>query len=98
MPGQRCWLPEDASMNQLCLREQGACSVQALPKAARKVLSPVSTRHIGRQDAAAGDPADRLPAETFTAAQLVESFKRKGFSAQEFVALSGAHTVRHVSS
>eukprot|EP00891_Asterochloris_glomerata_P008359 jgi/Astpho2/8359/Aster-01424 len=60
---------------------------------ARKVLSPVSTRHIGRQDAAAGDPADRLPAETFTAAQLVESFKRKGFSAQEFVALSGAHTL-----
>ena len=51
--------------------------------------------HAGRQDAAAGDPADRLPAETFTAAQLVESFKRKGFSAQEFVALSGAHTVKH---
>lgn len=48
---------------------------------------------VGRQDAAAGDPADRLPAETFTAAQLVESFKRKGFSAQEFVALSGAHTL-----
>ena len=85
-------------MKQMCLQEQGACRVQALPEAACKVLSAVFVGHAGRQDAAAGDPADRLPAETFTAAQLVDSFKRKGFSAQEFVALSGAHTVRRWSS
>ena len=70
----------------------------SLAKGSSELLSAVSVGHAGRQDAAAGDPADRLPAETFTAAQLVDSFKRKGFSAQEFVALSGAHTVRHTAS
>lgn len=47
----------------------------------------------GRQDASAPDPVDRMPAETLTAEQLRGAFAAKGISAQELVALSGAHTV-----
>ena len=35
-----------------------------------------------------------MPAETLTAEQLRSAFAAKGISAQELVALSGAHTVR----
>jgi len=35
-----------------------------------------------------------MPAETLTAAQLRAAFAAKGISAQELVALSGAHPVR----
>jgi hypothetical protein len=35
-----------------------------------------------------------MPAETLTAAQLRAAFAAKGISAQELVALSGAHTAR----
>lgn len=39
------------------------------------------------------DPVNRMPAETLTAEQLRDAFAAKGISAQELVALSGAHTV-----
>lgn len=48
---------------------------------------------IGRQDAGAADPQGRLPGESSSAAQLKASFADKGFSAREFLALSGAHTI-----
>ncbi|GLC57294.1 hypothetical protein PLESTB_001208700 [Pleodorina starrii] len=50
---------------------------------------------LGRPVAAAAspDPPGRMPAEDFTAAQLKANFASKGFSVQEMVALSGAHTL-----
>ena len=47
----------------------------------------------GRKDAASADPEDRLPAETLSAEALRLNFEAKGLSAQELIALSGAHTV-----
>ena len=47
----------------------------------------------GRKDATAADPTNRLPEETLSAEALRLSFEAKGLSAQELVALSGAHTV-----
>lgn len=48
---------------------------------------------IGRPDASVPDPEGRLPSENASAAELLASFSDKSFCAQEFVALSGAHTV-----
>ncbi|KAK9807743.1 hypothetical protein WJX72_007848 [[Myrmecia] bisecta] len=48
---------------------------------------------VGRQDVKSGDPTGRLPAETLSSAQLRANFAQKGFSTQELVALSGAHTL-----
>ncbi|KAK9840586.1 hypothetical protein WJX81_003173 [Elliptochloris bilobata] len=48
---------------------------------------------VGRRDAGAADPVDRMPAETLTAEQLRGAFAAKGISEQELVALSGAHTL-----
>ena len=50
--------------------------------------------NAGRKDAAVPDPTDRLPEETLSAEALRLNFAAKGMSAQELVALSGAHTVR----
>ena len=47
----------------------------------------------GRRDAAVADPLNRLPEETLSAEALRMSFESKGLSAQDLVALSGAHTV-----
>ena len=47
----------------------------------------------GRIDAVVADPVNRLPEETLSAEALRMSFESKGLSAQELVALSGAHTV-----
>ena len=49
----------------------------------------------GRKDAASADPANRLPEETLSAEALRLNFEAKGLSAQELIALSGAHTVSH---
>ena len=48
----------------------------------------------GRRDAAVPDPTGRLPEESLSAEALRLSFAAKGMSAEELVALSGAHTVR----
>ncbi|KAI3822409.1 hypothetical protein L1987_09999 [Smallanthus sonchifolius] len=48
---------------------------------------------LGRLDSILPDPEGRLPEETLDALGLKQSFQRKGFSTQELVALSGAHTL-----
>lgn len=48
---------------------------------------------LGRLDSTEPDPEGKLPEETQGALSMKQSFLRKGFSAQELVALSGAHTL-----
>ncbi|KAL1210357.1 putative L-ascorbate peroxidase 6 [Cardamine amara subsp. amara] len=48
---------------------------------------------LGRLDSMQPDPEGKMPPETLNASGLKECFKRKGFSIQELVALSGAHTL-----
>ncbi|GAB4836696.1 hypothetical protein Ancab_001609 [Ancistrocladus abbreviatus] len=48
---------------------------------------------LGRLDSVTPDPEGRLPEESMDASGLKQCFRRKGFSAQELVALSGAHTL-----
>ncbi|KAJ0262891.1 putative L-ascorbate peroxidase 6 [Hirschfeldia incana] len=48
---------------------------------------------LGRLDSKQPDPEDKLPPESLNASGLKECFQRKGFSTQELVALSGAHTI-----
>ncbi|XP_024985785.1 putative L-ascorbate peroxidase 6 isoform X2 [Cynara cardunculus var. scolymus] len=48
---------------------------------------------LGRLDSMVPDPEGKLPEETLDAFGLKHSFQRKGFSTQELVALSGAHTL-----
>ncbi|GAB2223385.1 hypothetical protein Droror1_Dr00017526 [Drosera rotundifolia] len=48
---------------------------------------------LGRLDSVIPDPEGKLPEETLDAYGLKHGFKRKGFSTQELVALSGAHTL-----
>ncbi|KAH9322620.1 hypothetical protein KI387_017259, partial [Taxus chinensis] len=48
---------------------------------------------LGRRDTNSPDPDGELPLESLNAAGLKECFQRKGFSTQDLVALSGAHTL-----
>ncbi|KAL0905749.1 hypothetical protein M5K25_024186, partial [Dendrobium thyrsiflorum] len=48
---------------------------------------------VGRLDVRKPDPVGKLPQETLDAVGLKSCFQRKGFSTQELVALSGAHTL-----
>lgn len=48
---------------------------------------------VGRVDADVPDPEGRMPLEDYSAGRLKEVFTRGGYTVQEFVALSGAHTV-----
>ncbi|KAL2622123.1 hypothetical protein R1flu_002328 [Riccia fluitans] len=48
---------------------------------------------LGRLDSSVPDPEGQLPVETLSGSQLRGAFQDKGFSTQELVALSGAHTV-----
>lgn len=48
---------------------------------------------LGRLDSGVPDEEGQMPEETLSAPALKESFRRKGFTAQEMVALSGAHTL-----
>ncbi|CAM9002961.1 unnamed protein product [Rhodiola kirilowii] len=54
---------------------------------------PTIPVQLGRLDAMEADPEGRLPEETLDAASLKQCFQQKGFSVQELVALSGAHTL-----
>lgn len=48
---------------------------------------------LGRIDSMVPDPEGKLPEESLDAYSMKQCFQRKGFSAQELVALSGAHTI-----
>ncbi|KAH7845907.1 hypothetical protein Vadar_007283 [Vaccinium darrowii] len=48
---------------------------------------------LGRIDSMVPDPKGKLPQESLDASSLKQCFQRKGFSTQELVALSGAHTL-----
>ncbi|KAJ8432068.1 hypothetical protein Cgig2_030504 [Carnegiea gigantea] len=48
---------------------------------------------LGRVDSLTPDPEGRMPEESLDAPRLKESFQRKGFSTQELIALTGAHTI-----
>ncbi|XP_020269877.1 putative L-ascorbate peroxidase 6 isoform X1 [Asparagus officinalis] len=48
---------------------------------------------LGREDARMPDPEGKLPEESLDASGLKRCFLKKGFSTQELVALSGAHTL-----
>ncbi|GFP87809.1 putative l-ascorbate peroxidase 6 [Phtheirospermum japonicum] len=48
---------------------------------------------LGRVDATVPDPDGKLPEESLNAAAMKQFFQKKGFSTQELVALSGAHTL-----
>lgn len=48
---------------------------------------------LGRLDSTESDPEGKLPEETQNASALKQGFQRKGLSAQDLVALSGAHTL-----
>ncbi|XP_059274745.1 putative L-ascorbate peroxidase 6 isoform X2 [Lycium ferocissimum] len=48
---------------------------------------------LGRIDSLLPDPEGQLPEESLDATSLKQCFERKGFSTQELVALSGAHTL-----
>ncbi|XP_039050952.1 putative L-ascorbate peroxidase 6 [Hibiscus syriacus] len=48
---------------------------------------------LGRLDSGEPDPEGKLPQESLDAAGLKQCFRQKGFSTQELVALSGAHTI-----
>ncbi|PHT40402.1 putative L-ascorbate peroxidase 6 [Capsicum baccatum] len=48
---------------------------------------------LGRVDSLVADPEGKLPEESLDATSLKQCFERKGFSTQELVVLSGAHTL-----
>ncbi|XP_026460267.1 putative L-ascorbate peroxidase 6 isoform X3 [Papaver somniferum] len=54
---------------------------------------PLIPVQLGRKDLTVPDPEGKLPEETLNASALKRSFLSKGFSTQELVALSGAHTI-----
>lgn len=61
--------------------------------AVRITGGPVIKVAFGRQDVTSADPEGRMPAETLNAVELKAHFQKMGFSAQELVAISGAHTI-----
>ncbi|KAH9533869.1 hypothetical protein CY35_18G075100 [Sphagnum magellanicum] len=48
---------------------------------------------LGRHDSVGPDPEGEMPEETLSASALKQSFHGKGFTTQELVVLSGAHTL-----
>ncbi|CAM6015713.1 unnamed protein product [Sphagnum balticum] len=48
---------------------------------------------LGRRDSVGPDPEGEMPEETLSASALKQSFHGKGFTTQELVVLSGAHTL-----
>nr|AII99883.1 peroxidase [Cicer arietinum] len=54
---------------------------------------PAIQVRLGRQDSLGPDSEGKLPEETLDASGLKKCFQKKGFSTQELVALSGAHTL-----
>ncbi|XP_077211127.1 ascorbate peroxidase 6 isoform X2 [Tasmannia lanceolata] len=54
---------------------------------------PIIPVQLGRLDSMVPDPQGKLPQESLDVSGLKKCFLRKGFSTQELVALSGAHTI-----
>ncbi|CAI9096651.1 OLC1v1032845C1 [Oldenlandia corymbosa var. corymbosa] len=54
---------------------------------------PTISVQLGRMDSLVPDPEGKLPEESLDAPALKQCFQNKGFSVQELVALSGAHTL-----
>uniref|UniRef100_A0A453RKT3 L-ascorbate peroxidase n=1 Tax=Aegilops tauschii subsp. strangulata TaxID=200361 RepID=A0A453RKT3_AEGTS len=54
---------------------------------------PEISIRLGRLDSSTADPTGKLPEETLDVVALKTSFGKKGFSTQEMVVLSGAHTI-----
>ena len=53
----------------------------------------LSSLAFGRVDASAADPENRMPSESLNGAETRAHFAAAGYSAQEMVALAGAHTI-----
>ncbi|KAF6156682.1 hypothetical protein GIB67_017818 [Kingdonia uniflora] len=54
---------------------------------------PAVLIQLGRLDSMVSDPDGKLPEESLDVSSLKQCFLKKGFSTQELVALSGAHTL-----
>ncbi|KAG0586604.1 hypothetical protein KC19_2G103000 [Ceratodon purpureus] len=54
---------------------------------------PVIPVKLGRLDSSGPDPEGKMPEETLSASDLKQAFQSKGFTTQELVVLSGAHTI-----
>jgi L-ascorbate peroxidase len=61
--------------------------------AVRITGGPLIEVPVGRKDASTADAEGRLPAETLSAVEQLATFRSKGFSPREFIALAGAHTL-----
>ena len=62
-------------------------------RAVRITGGPVIDVLVGRIDAVEADPENRLPEESFSAVQQLTAFAAMGLSSQDFIALSGSHTL-----
>ncbi|KAL6661798.1 hypothetical protein ACP70R_001182 [Stipagrostis hirtigluma subsp. patula] len=99
--------PENAGLNRsikiLGKAKEGFSSVQKVSwadliavagaEAVALCGGPEIPVRLGRLDSSTADPAGKLPEETLDATALKKLFSQKGFSTQEMVVLSGAHTI-----
>ncbi|KAL6646165.1 hypothetical protein ACP70R_017773 [Stipagrostis hirtigluma subsp. patula] len=99
--------PENAGLNRsikiLGKAKEGFASVQKVSwadliavagaEAVALCGGPEIPVRLGRLDSSTADPAGKLPEETLDATALKKLFSQKGFSTQEMVVLSGAHTI-----
>ena len=69
------------------------CEALVGARAVRLCGGPDISVRVGRADAAVPDPEGRLPSEVAAIGELKSAFAGMGFSAREFVALCGAHTI-----
>jgi L-ascorbate peroxidase len=65
----------------------------AAARAVKITGGPVIDVPVGRIEAVVPDPENRLPEENFSAAQQLAAFAAMGLSPQDFIALSGSHTL-----
>ncbi|CAM0147109.1 unnamed protein product [Urochloa decumbens] len=90
--------PENTGLNRsIKILGKAKAGIDKIQKAGAEAVAlcggPKIPVRLGRLDSSTADPAGKLPEETLDAAALKTSFSTKGFSTQEMVALSGAHTI-----